>query len=263
MRVKLFPSNPDEPPFYQSYTKPIHPHARFRRHCPVIATLDQYTDEITDLKEDVIFHHWEHYPPTPGIITSVADNGAIKLKAEIEDTRSRGRYGVGGYDSNELTTFKNRLQTQHVPPPQTRVLFYGIVSTRTKRQKGTNKMPREERYIDIIHIEINTTPLLKQEDHILFPPLREHLTNELNIDIEIGTSPLNKAPNSYGVFQYAQSGHQDLLDIITYAKQATNRALTLDEHKDAARKLSHAFNKSPPKLNLLIKSRKHLAFTIK
>ena len=263
LRVKLFPTNTDEPPFFMTYTKPIHQHARFRRHCPVIATLDEYTDEITDLKEDLQQHHWKHYPPTPGIITSVADNGAIKLRAEIEDTKARGRYGVGGYELGELTTFKNRLQTQHVPPPQTRVLFYGVVTNRTRKQQGTNRMPRAERYIDIIHIEVNPTPLHKQEEHVLFPPLRDHLITNLNIDIEIGTSAINTSPNSFGAYQFAQTGKEKLLEIITHAKHAANRALALDEHKDTARKLAHAFNKSPPKLNLLIKSRKHLNHTIK
>ena len=256
LQVKLIPNDPTHAPIFQTYTKRVHAQARFRKHCPVIARIDEDTGEITDLKEDLIFHHWTHYPPIPGIVQEVSETGVIKLRAEIEST------GIGGFESSLITTYKSRLQAPFMPHPKTRVWFYGVVTQRTKKQKGSNRMPRQERFIDIIHIEINKTPLIKTEKQILFPPLRDYLMTTLKIDIEIGTSTLTDSPNSYGALQTAMSHKDDLIDIITHAENTTERALTLDEHKNTARKLKRAFSKSPPQLNLLIKPRKHLNINI-
>lgn len=258
LKVKLIPNDPNQPPIHTYYTKPIHSLARFRRHCPVIARIDPYTDDITDLQEDLIQRHWEHYPPIPGIIDSITDTGVIKLRAELEGM------GIGGYDNNPITTFKNRLNTQEVPKPGTRILFWGVVTHRTKKQKGSNRMPKQERYIDVIHIALNLTPMTKNEKQVLFPPLLEHLTDKFNINIKIGTSPLTDAPDTYGETQTAYHQRNTLMDIITRTRQATDRALiTENRHNDTARKLKHVFSCTPPKINLLIKPRKYLSFDIR
>ena len=263
LRVKLAPISPNHQPTYHTYTKPSEDkNARFRRHCPVVAFMDTYKNDIDKLREDTVAHHWHHYSPIPGIISSVAPNGTIKLKAEIEDVQLRQGVTVGGYETRETTAFTNRLQAPHIPPAKTRVHFYGAITTRTHKQPGTRKHPRAERYIDIVHIEVNKDPLTKNESQTLFPPLLKHLTETFKIDIEIGTSGINENPNSFGALQNAATGKHQLLDIITHTKNQTTRANELGKHADTARKLTHAFNKSPPQLNLLIKPRKHLDHTI-
>ena len=247
IKVKLIPTDKRAKPFIRTYTKPIHPTERFRRHCPIIAEIDNITGDITRLKEELDPSCWDQFYPIPGIIASVSEH----------------QDGQIGLERGEITAFTNKLHAPFTPTPNTRILFWSAVTTRMNKRPGTRYPPRQERYIDVVHLDINKEPLRRNERDILFPPLLKHLTDTLSIDIEIGASPLTTTPNSYGALQSTTTHKHALLDIIAHIKRETDRALAQNtEHAQAARKLKRAFDKPIPTLNILIKPRMHLSYTI-
>ena len=260
LTIKMNPNYPNERPRLLYHNLDRDSDQNFHRFCPVMFKLDDLCDRIVELKEDDNKERMDQYFGIPAVLTSHNTNGAVLLKAARLD-------GIGlGFDKNPIKTYPSRLIDRDLPPENSRVLMWGVITDRT-RPTIDGKIPRLEGYIDIVKITPDTTKLLREEEGILHPSLYNTLKQLHGINLEIGATALSQRLDSHGALQAATAESRSLATILArYKERATKTADNkdaTDEQRQQARAILRLFNSPTPAIKILIKPRKHLQLNIK